>query len=214
MWQEKIKNRNFLIIAALVLVVIVGFSYWFYKESEKLSVGQKIADLGREHVPLGTQVEYNSNPPTSGPHYEEWVKGGILENVRDDRNLVHSLEHGYIIMSYNCSFTPTSWFSIPQAYAQRTMSALPDASSSADSTPSALPEQFSTDDCKSLVSNLTSVYDKKGKWKLIVIPRPNLDSKLALTAWNRIEKLNQFDEGKINLFIDALRDQGPEKTIE
>jgi hypothetical protein len=38
---------------------------------------------------------------------------------------------------------------------------------------------------------------------LIIAPYPQMDSRLALTAWTRLEKLNDFDEPQIDRFIDA-----------
>jgi hypothetical protein len=63
--------------------------------------GTAIPDLGQEHVPEGQQVDYNSNPPTSGPHYAEWARWGIYNEAPPDEQLVHNLEHGGIIISYN-----------------------------------------------------------------------------------------------------------------
>jgi len=37
---------------------------------------------------------------TSGPHYAEWTRAGIYNRAPEDGNLVHSLEHGYVIISY------------------------------------------------------------------------------------------------------------------
>ncbi|NJL37521.1 MAG: DUF3105 domain-containing protein [Leptolyngbyaceae cyanobacterium RM2_2_4] len=63
--------------------------------------GTAIPDLGQEHIPEGQQVDYNSNPPTSGPHYEEWARWGIYNQAPQDEQLVHNLEHGGIIISYH-----------------------------------------------------------------------------------------------------------------
>ncbi|MBI2334689.1 DUF3105 domain-containing protein, partial [Candidatus Daviesbacteria bacterium] len=41
-----------------------------------------------------------------------------------------------------------------------------------------------------------------------------MDTKITLSAWNWIDKLDQFDEKRISDFIDSHRDQGPEKTAE
>src|SRR3989344_5170063 len=65
-----------------------------------------------------------------------------------------------------------------------------------------------------VVAKLAGVYKKKGEDRLIVVPRPALDARFALTAWTRIDKLKDFDEGRIIKFIDAFRNQGPEKTME
>jgi hypothetical protein len=63
--------------------------------------GTAIPDLGQEHVSADQQVDYNSNPPTSGPHYEEQARWGIYNESPSDEQLVHNLEHGGIIISYN-----------------------------------------------------------------------------------------------------------------
>jgi hypothetical protein len=63
--------------------------------------GRRIPDLGQEHVAVGTPITYNSNPPTSGPHYPYWAGWGIYKNPPADEFLVHNLEHGGVIISYN-----------------------------------------------------------------------------------------------------------------
>lgn len=61
----------------------------------------------RIHVEEGTDPgPFNSNPPTSGKHYETSLDAGFYEdNVYEyaEGYLVHSLEHGYVIFWYNCS---------------------------------------------------------------------------------------------------------------
>ncbi len=62
--------------------------------------GITIPDQGREHMALGTAFNYNSNPPTSGPHFaapEEW---GVYDKEIHDQILIHNLEHGGIWISY------------------------------------------------------------------------------------------------------------------
>jgi hypothetical protein len=63
--------------------------------------GIRIPELERPHVPINTPVSYNSNPPTSGPHYPCWADWGIYEEAPADGFLVHNLEHGGVIISYN-----------------------------------------------------------------------------------------------------------------
>lgn len=36
-------------------------------------------------------------------------------------------------------------------------------------------------------------------------PYPKLDTKIALTAWTRIDKFNDFDEERIQKFIKAFK---------
>jgi hypothetical protein len=53
--------------------------------------------VGEPHDP------YNSDPPTSGPHYEQPADAGFYNEAPVDEQLVHNLEHGYVILWYNCS---------------------------------------------------------------------------------------------------------------
>lgn len=63
--------------------------------------GTHIPDLGQTHVAVATPVTYNSNPPTSGPHYPYPAGWGIYRNPPANEFLVHNLEHGGVIISYN-----------------------------------------------------------------------------------------------------------------
>ena len=63
--------------------------------------GTAIPQLGREHIPNTEQVTYNSTPPTSGSHYDTPARWGIYNEAPVDEHLVHNLEHGGIIISYN-----------------------------------------------------------------------------------------------------------------
>lgn len=209
MWHNLSGEKKILI--AIIALTILGFIGWLLWET-KPKPGTQLEDLGRTHVPIGTEEKYNSNPPTSGPHFEEWIKAGVYDAPRDDRNLVHSLEHGYVIISYNCSFKVSSRF-ISTALADELEGQMAPATESA--TPQvALPQEFNSDFCKDLVKKLSDIYESKNKRKLIVIPKPNLDATIALTAWRYIDKFNNFDKSRVEKFIDAQRDQGPEKTVE
>ena len=42
-----------------------------------------------------------------------------------------------------------------------------------------------------------------GGLKLLMSPYPDMDSKLALTAWDFILKLDEYDEGLVKEFIDS-----------
>jgi hypothetical protein len=56
----------------------------------------------RDHVPDGTSVQYTTNPPTSGNHWGQAATWGIYPSRPPaDERLVHNLEHGGVIISYN-----------------------------------------------------------------------------------------------------------------
>ena len=56
-------------------------------------------------------------------------------------------------------------------------------------------------DCPELVDQLKAV---AGRYDRVVLaPYPGLDRKVALTAWGKIDKFDEFDEGRITKFIKA-----------
>ena len=93
----------------IITVVILGGGVWLLgsngaKEEAKLSkplVGDAIADQGANHVPEGTLVTYLTNPPTGGSNYTLSAKAGIYDKSVPDGNLIHSMEHGAVILWYN-----------------------------------------------------------------------------------------------------------------
>ena len=186
-------GKNILIIGSVL--TIAGLLFFLYKESTKPQPGQKLEDLGRTHIKIGETFQYNSNPPTSGNHYEEWTKAGAFDTIKDDRNLLHSLEHGYIIMTYKCPGVGQSIFPQPT---EATISA----------------SQLNDGECKQRYDQLKPIFEAKGQRKLIVVPREDLDTNYALTAWTRLDKFNDFDKKRIEQFIDAYKNQGPERTME
>ena len=50
--------------------------------------------------PSGTSPEWNTVPPTSGPHYQTPAVYGIYTEPAYQAQLVHNLEHGAIVMQY------------------------------------------------------------------------------------------------------------------
>ncbi|MEK7572539.1 MAG: DUF3105 domain-containing protein [Patescibacteria group bacterium] len=95
-------------IGLLTLVIVIGGVWLFSKEgaknSEKLSkpmMGEKMADEGAAHVARGeSHVAYNSNPPTSGPHWADVAGPGIKNQPVPDELILHSMEHGAAVVWY------------------------------------------------------------------------------------------------------------------
>jgi len=53
----------------------------------------------REHTTsLDKRVKYNSNPPTTGEHYQIPAQDGIYGEAPQDEQLVHTMEHGRVII--------------------------------------------------------------------------------------------------------------------
>ncbi|MBI2845923.1 MAG: DUF3105 domain-containing protein [Chloroflexi bacterium] len=182
--QEQQRNRLLAIGGGILVLFLVG--WWAYGQFAKPTLPadasptggpQEVPILGWEHVSPGSAplYEYNSNPPTSGWHYSLPAEPGVYAEPVPDGNLIHSLEHGYVIISYNCA-------------------------------------SLSESECQDLRQKLTDIFNAEGAWKLIVVPRPELDTTIALTAWGWIDKFDDYDEARIRSFIARFRDQGPEDT--
>lgn len=183
------------IVAFVIVVGVVWLTSSVTKESSKPLPGKEVPLLGRNHVAVGKKVKYNSNPPTSGDHYATWAKSGVYDRAVEDEYLVHSLEHGYIIISHNCEMT-SSKFKVQIAKL---------GTESAGMVKS----------CMDFVNKLKERVEKDS-WKFILVPRPTLDTNFALTAWGRIDKFNigEANMDRVNNFVSAFRNSGPEKTME
>jgi hypothetical protein len=59
-------------------------------------------------------------------------------------------------------------------------------------------------DCPDVVEKLTAIA-RKYPTQVVLAPYPTMPSRIALTAWTRLETLDQPDEGRIERFIRAYR---------
>lgn len=55
---------------------------------------------GHKHFAEGTPIHYGTTPPTSGNHYPTPVPPGLYKSPPPAGNLVHSLEHGNVVVYY------------------------------------------------------------------------------------------------------------------
>jgi hypothetical protein len=56
---------------------------------------------GRNHLRAGQGISYRTDPPTSGPHYPVWVDPNFYVSAKSRSNLVHSMEHGMVVIHYD-----------------------------------------------------------------------------------------------------------------
>ena len=65
-------------------------------------IGTAVPIMGRGHIRTGQRfTDYNSSPPSSGPHWPEPAKCGIYKIELADEQVIHNLEHGNVVISYN-----------------------------------------------------------------------------------------------------------------
>jgi len=133
--------------------------------------GTALAKLGQDHVPETEKVKYNSNPPTSGPHYAIWAQWGIHAKAPLDERLVHNLEHGGVIISYK-------------------------------------PDQIQGQVLEQIKAQVRQL--SKNNARIILTPRQNMDTAIALTSWGYLQKLDRYDPAAVKAFYDAHIARGPE----
>ncbi len=106
--RQKTKSRFIWIGSLVVFVLAIILIIALPGKSQKERPGEILPILGREHIDIGaSHIAYNSNPPTSGPHYAEPAKWGVYDHELADEQLVHNLEHGGIWISYTGISTST-----------------------------------------------------------------------------------------------------------
>ncbi len=69
----------------------------------------QVEELGSEHIVAGTSFRYPTMPPAGGPHWEIPARCGIYAEPIPYEALVHTTEHGAIVMYYDpAAWTPTA----------------------------------------------------------------------------------------------------------
>ena len=85
------------VAVALLIVVPVVLNV----RERRSGPGEFFASQGNAHVALGSQsFDYNSNPPTSGPHTPDLVAWGSYDFEVPDERLIHNMEDGGVILWY------------------------------------------------------------------------------------------------------------------
>lgn len=162
-----------LLLAILALVIYVNIRNTAPAGGEETWPAQ-----GNTHIQQGSAspIEYNTTPPTSGPHYPGLAPWAIYDEPIRYEQVVHNMEDGGVIVYYQCE-----------------------------------------DGCPELREQLAEVvqpYIDSGRHVLMMPNDPNwtgfgsqsahkdMESRIALTAWQRLDKFDEFDAGRIRLFIE------------
>lgn len=102
--KKKFKKIIWWLFAVVILAAVI-YAIWLWAwsqapQSEDFS--RQFEELPANHVQAGTAVNgYNSNPPTSGPHWPNPLARGVYDEEQPDEPIVHNLEHGEIWISYH-----------------------------------------------------------------------------------------------------------------
>jgi hypothetical protein len=162
--QREIKRRRQrqLMTIGMVAVAVLALGGLAYAAARP-KPGQAVADIGNAHIEPPATGQYNSTPPTSGPHYHQLARWGIHSEPIPNELQVHNLEDGGVMVQYDC------------------------------------PEG-----CEDLVEGLSAIVSQYDE-QVILAPYPGIGSRIALTAWGRIDTFDEFDEDRVAQFIKAFR---------
>ncbi|HEY2509872.1 MAG TPA: DUF3105 domain-containing protein [Polyangiaceae bacterium] len=136
---------------------------------------------GYTHVTVCSPVSYDTKPPSSGNHYPIWTAYKTYTTPVPEGFYVHNLEHGGIVLTYNCP----NGCDADVAAAQAMLDALP--------TDPICTSQGST-----------------ARRRSVMTPDPNLDVPFAASAWGWTLRANCFDADAFQSFALRHYDQGRE----
>jgi Protein of unknown function (DUF3105) len=107
------RSKRSIAIAAASLAAIIG-AWWYFgaagREFDALASAGEPALKKVENIPAsgvgshlrpGESYTYRDGFPTSGPHDPSWVSPGIYASGQAPTRLVHSLEHGMIVIYHD-----------------------------------------------------------------------------------------------------------------
>ena len=175
------RSENRLLLAAGFIAVAMVAAVIYFNVRGTLPVGSEeiLASLGNMHIEQNSPspMTYNSTPPTSGPHYGGIARWGIHADPIRYEQLIHNLEDGGVVVYYQCE------------------NGCPE-----------LEEQL---------QEVIALYERAGSHVILVPNDPtwtigsnsrqlhqDMETRIALTAWQRIDKFNEFDAERIRSFID------------
>ncbi len=177
--KRKLRQNLYIYGGGAVLVAIVALViYLNIRNTAPVGEEESFASQGNTHIQQGSAspIDYNSTPPTSGPHYPGLAPWDIYDEPIRYEQVVHNMEDGGVIVYYQCE-----------------------------------------DGCPELRVQLSEVvrpYLDRGRHVLMMPNDPNwtgfgsqsahrdMEARIALTAWQRLDKFDEFDADRIRAFID------------
>lgn len=136
------------------------------------------------HVAIGTDIVWDSNPPSSGPHYPVWAAFQAYSSPVPRGYYVHDLEHGAIVFTYNCALIDADCASVAAAL-QAASDAVPD-------------------------DPLCAAEGTGVRVRTVITPDPLLDVPVAAAAWGYTYKADCVDLPSLIAFATEHYGNGPE----
>ena len=86
--------------ATLLAVASAVLLFLFFPRPTVAQGHQVPIEGNRQHVRTGEPMEYRNRPPSSGDHYDQPAGYGVFQREIPLPNLVHTLEHGGVVVYY------------------------------------------------------------------------------------------------------------------
>lgn len=195
---RRVKSATLALIAVVVIIIAVAAGSFVHARraaSSAVVTATPAASPGiffksqghqghrGENLSYIEHFKYTSNPPTSGAHREIFSTSFINDKSLPKYIQVHLLEHGNILLQYNCFSCPdvvADLTAIAHKFDDRLIPFGQAAAAPAD------------------VQNA----EEQGQ-AVIVAPYDAMNAKIAVTAWTRLEVLDRVDQTAIYDFINA-----------
>lgn len=180
---ERLRRRMIWSVVTLVVLGSIGALIW---SRTRPSQGIEVAIMeSSNHVPEGTDPgPFNTNPPTSGPHYDNPLPAGFYDEEEASSvgpypagHLVHNLEHGYIVIWYNCS-------------------------------------QLKQIECGELKDQIQNVMDDAQNIKVVAFPWDSITVPVVMTSWGAMQEFDRFDHKQALAFVRTNRNRAPEPQAQ
>jgi hypothetical protein len=135
------------------------------------------------HMPVGTPIEWPTNPPSGGPHFPTWMRWNATYDPPADRGFwVHNTEHGGVVLLFNC---PT---------------ACPDVVADLSSL------------IQTVAADPKCVAPLRNRLLVTSDPLLPATTQVAASAWGALYTADCYDEPSLLTFIAAHYDHAPEST--
>lgn len=178
--QRRRQNRVIGGIAGAALLLIGVVVYLQVRDRLPAFGEQVLTSQGNSHIDFGTvsPITYNSTPPTSGPHYGNIMAWRIYDEPQRYEHLVHNLEDGGVVIWYQC--------------------------------PEGCPEILAE------LRDIVQPYLDRGEHVVLAPNEPtwsidggaplhkDMEATIAITAWQRILKMDEVDAEMIRAFIERF----------
>jgi len=174
------RNQNILVWggATVIVALIALVIYLNVRAQAPVSGAESFPTQGNVHIDYGSRspIEYNSVPPSSGPHYGNLVAWNIYDEPIRYEQLVHNMEDGGVIVYYQC----------------------PDGCPELVEQLATTVEPFLRADRHVVMAPNDPTWTANGSQPL----HEDMGARIAVVAWQNVLKLDEYDHDRIRAFIE------------